>query len=117
LFNFSPNNKHSLIERTLFTTLAISLTTTLVHKIIRRTVLFMLQPCHMSAMLLLLIMAWPNRSSPIPNVLFNIYLHTFWGTIAALLFPDLRDHYLIGETVNFFAGKDLISSTCQPSTS
>ncbi|GAB5586252.1 hypothetical protein Unana1_01152 [Umbelopsis nana] len=108
LFNFTPANKHSLVERTLFTALAISLTTTLVHKIIRRTVLFMLQPCHMSAMLLLFVMAWPQKTSPIPNVLFNIYLHTFWGTIAALLFPDLRDHCLIGETVNFFAEHILI---------
>jgi len=109
LFNFSPVNKHShLVERTLFTALAMSLTTTLVHKIIRRHVLFMLQPCHMSAMLLLFVMAWPQKSSPIPNVLFNIYLHTFWGTIAALVFPDLRDHYLIGETVNFFAEHMLI---------
>jgi hypothetical protein len=105
LFNFVPSKNHSLIERTLFTALALSLATTVAHKLIRRTMLFMLQPCHMSAMLLLVVMAWPKKSSPIPNILFNIYLHTLWGTIAALLFPDLRDHYLLGETFNFFAGE------------
>ncbi|KAH8554764.1 TMEM164 family-domain-containing protein [Umbelopsis sp. PMI_123] len=103
LFNFASTRKQGLVERTLFTALAVSLATTYIHKVIRGTVLFMLQPCHMSAMLLLLVMSWPDKSSPIPHVLFNIYLHTFWGTIAALLFPDLRDHYLLGETFNFFA--------------
>jgi hypothetical protein len=105
LFNFASTRKQGLVERTLFTALAVSLATTYIRKVIRGTVLFMLQPCHMSAMLLLLVMSWPDKSSPIPHVLFNIYLHTFWGTIAALLFPDLRDHYLLGETFNFFAGK------------
>ncbi|CAO3686930.1 unnamed protein product [Umbelopsis ramanniana] len=103
LFNFAPTRKASLVERTLFAALVISLATTYIHKLIRGTTLFMLQPCHMSAILLILVMSWPDKSSPIPHVLFNIYLHTYWGTIAALLFPDLRDHYLIGETFNFFA--------------
>lgn len=105
LFNFAPTRKASLVERTLFAALVISLATTYIHKFIRGTTLFMLQPCHMSAILLVLVMSWPDKSSPIPHVLFNIYLHTYWGTIAALLFPDLRDHYLIGETFNFFAGE------------
>lgn len=64
----------------------------------------MLQPCHMSAGLLLLLLTNPNKSSITANLLFNIYLHTQWGAIAALIFPDLRDQYLIGETFNFFAG-------------
>jgi TMEM164 family len=105
LFNFAPTRKASLVERTLFAALVVSLATTYIHKLIRGTTLFMLQPCHMSAILLVLVMSWPDKSSPIPHVLFNIYLHTYWGTIAALLFPDLRDHYLIGETFNFFAGE------------
>jgi hypothetical protein len=67
--------------------------------------MFMLQPCHMGAGLLLLTLCNPNKSSITTSLLFNIYLHTQWGGIAALLFPDLRDHELVGETFNFFAGK------------
>lgn len=85
--------------------LASSLTLTLIHKIIRNRVWFMLQPCHMSGFLLVLSLLYPNKRSPLPHILFNIYLHLQWGALAALAFPDLREHYLIGETFNFFAGK------------
>jgi hypothetical protein len=51
-------------------------------------------------------MAWPNdRSQFIPQLLFNIYLHTLWGAVLALVFPDLRDHDMLGEVFNFFLGK------------
>lgn len=65
----------------------------------------------MSAGLLLLLLTNPNKSSVTANLLFNIYLHTQWGAIAALIFPDLRDQYLIGETFNFFAGKKKMETT------
>lgn len=65
----------------------------------------MLQPCHMGAGLLLLTLTAPPKYSIVTNLLFNIYLHTQWGGYAALVFPDTRDHYLLGETFNFFAGK------------
>lgn len=41
----------------------------------------------------------------IPRLLFNIYLHTLWGAVLALVFPDLRDHDMLGEVFNFFLGK------------
>jgi hypothetical protein len=51
-------------------------------------------------------MAWPNDMSQFtPQLLFNIYLHTLWGSILALVFPDLRDHDMLGEVFNFFIGK------------
>lgn len=51
-------------------------------------------------------MGWPNHKYPlIPRLLFNIYLHTLWGTILALIWPDLRDHEMLGEVFNFFMGK------------
>lgn len=50
-------------------------------------------------------MAWPNdKNQFIPQLLFNIYLHTLWGAILALVFPDLRDHDMLGEVFNFFLG-------------
>ncbi|KAI8374704.1 TMEM164 family-domain-containing protein [Radiomyces spectabilis] len=108
LSNFSPPTPPSLTEKVMVGSLIASLGLTLTHKIMRDSVLFMLQPCHMSALLLILTMTFPDKRSPIPHLFFNIYLHTQWGAIGALVFPDLRDHYLIGETFNFFAEHILI---------
>lgn len=80
-----------------------SLGITLAHKLIRGHGLFMLQPCHMSALLLISVMSAPEKM--ISKVLFNVYLHTQFGGYAALAFPDTRDHRLFLETFNFFAGK------------
>lgn len=93
-----------MTEKILFASLLGSFGLTAVHKVLRKNKLFMLQPCHMSAALLLITLANPNKSSIVTNLLFNIYLYTQWGAIGALAFPDLRDHYLVGETFNFFAG-------------
>ncbi|KAI8365163.1 TMEM164 family-domain-containing protein [Blakeslea trispora] len=108
LTHFKPTGRASWTEKLLMASLFGSFSVTLIHKIVRKNKLFMLQPCHMSAGLLLITMGNPNKSSIITNLLFNIYLHTQWGAIAALVFPDLRDHYLIGETFNFFAEHILI---------
>ena len=111
--HFKPMSRASWTEKLLMVSLLGSFGVTLTHKIIRKNKLFMLQPCHMSAGLLLITMNNPNKSCVITSILFNIYLHTQWGAIAALVFPDLRDHYLIGETFNFFAGKSYyFDQTC-----
>ncbi|KAI9487687.1 MAG: TMEM164 family-domain-containing protein [Benjaminiella poitrasii] len=103
LTQFRPPCRASLSERGMTLALICSLLLTLTHKIIRNRVWFMLQPCHMSGVLLLFTLVYPNKSSPIPHVFFNIYLHLQWGALAALAFPDLREHSMIGETFNFFA--------------
>ncbi|KAI7866920.1 uncharacterized protein EV154DRAFT_432580 [Mucor mucedo] len=108
LSSFTPIGPATRTEKLLFVSLLGSFSLTAIHKVIRKNKLFMLQPCHMSAALLLLTLANPNKSSVATNLLFNIYLHTQWGALAALLFPDLRDHYLTGETFNFFAEHILI---------
>lgn len=105
LSTFKPIGPATQTERLLTLALFGSLSLTFIHKTIRKNKMFMLQPCHMGAGLLLLTLCNPNKSSIITNLLFNIYLHTQWGGIAALIFPDLRDHYLLGETFNFFAGR------------
>lgn len=109
LTQFEPPCRASLSERGMTLALICSLLLTLTHKIIRKRVWFMLQPCHMSGCLLIFTLVHPNKRSPIPHILFNIYLHLQWGALAALAFPDIRDHILIGETFNFFAGKVYIS--------
>ncbi|KAL1935641.1 hypothetical protein VTP01DRAFT_4781 [Rhizomucor pusillus] len=83
-----------------------SFATTVIHKAANNTLLFLMQPCHASAVLLILVMSWPDHKYPmIPHTLFNIYLHTLWGAILALIWPDLRDHDMLGEVSNFFLGK------------
>ncbi|KAG1446118.1 hypothetical protein G6F56_009678 [Rhizopus delemar] len=104
LTEFQPPQKASLTEKIMTGSLASSLLVTLIHKIIRNRVWFMLQPCHVSGLLLVFSLLYPNKRSLLPHVLFNIYLHLQWGALAALAFPDLREHALIGETFNFFAG-------------
>lgn len=103
LTTFVPPCPPTLTEKILFGSLVGSLGLTLTHKLLRGTGLFMLQPCHMSALLLITVMSAPERT--LSKILFNIYLHTQWGGYAALAFPDLRDHHLFLETFNFFAGK------------
>lgn len=105
LKNFRPVGSATRTEKFLIASLLGSFSLTVAHKLIRKNKLFLLQPCHMSAGLLLMTLCNPNKGSVAMNLLFNIYLHTQWGAILALVFPDLRDHYLAGETFNFFAGK------------
>ncbi|RUS22143.1 TMEM164 family-domain-containing protein [Endogone sp. FLAS-F59071] len=102
LTTFHPPRPISTTERVLVVTLTASLLVTIVHKIIRGTAIYLLQPCHMSAVVLIAIMAWPTKTSPIPHLLLNVYFHTAWCGLSALAFPDLRDHHLFGETFNFF---------------
>ncbi|GAA5803644.1 hypothetical protein HPULCUR_009127 [Helicostylum pulchrum] len=108
LSSFKPVGPATVTEKLLIASLLGSFGLTAVHKVLRKNKLFMLQPCHMSAALLLITLANPNKSSIVTNLLFNIYLYTQWGAIGALAFPDLRDHYLVGETFNFFAEHALI---------
>lgn len=100
----------SWTEKAVLGSLVTSLGITLAHKLIRGHALFMLQPCHMSALLLISVMSAPEKM--ISKVLFNVYLHTQFGGYAALAFPDTRDHRLFLETFNFFAGKKQVSVHC-----
>ncbi|KAI8376670.1 TMEM164 family-domain-containing protein [Choanephora cucurbitarum] len=103
LTEFKPPYPASLTEKSMTFSLVCSLLLTLVHKVVRDRVWFMMQPCHASGLLLLLALVYPNKQSPYPHIIFNIYLHLQWGALAALAFPDLREHSMIGETFNFFA--------------
>jgi TMEM164 family len=59
--------------------LSLSFLVTIIHKIASNTAMFLLQPCHVSAGLLIAVMMWPDKRSPIPHLLLNVYLHTAWG--------------------------------------
>ncbi|KAF9950830.1 hypothetical protein BGZ72_007567 [Mortierella alpina] len=95
--------KKSKIEISVMVTLILSLLTTVYQKWARGGLIYLLQPCHMSAMLLITILAGP-KNKKWPHVLLNIYFHIMWGTMLALLSPDLRDYDLFFEVENFFIG-------------
>ncbi|KAI7889304.1 TMEM164 family-domain-containing protein [Mucor mucedo] len=112
-YNLLVENKarplRSWFENICLVTMVASYVVTVIHKAHTGTEFFLLQPCHVSAVILIVIMAWPNGMSQFtPQLLFNIYLHTLWGSILALVFPDLRDHDMLGEVFNFFLEHGLI---------
>ncbi|KAG0260502.1 hypothetical protein BG011_001871 [Mortierella polycephala] len=86
-------------------TLAVSLMITVYQKWTRGGLIYLFQPCHMSAMLLIIILSGP-KTHKWPHVLLNIYFHIMWGTMLALLSPDLRDYDLFFEVENFYIGTD-----------
>lgn len=77
---------------------------TAVHKFQRDSVIFLLQPCHMSLMILILTLILPRENRK-AHVIFNLYLQVTWGTLLALLVPDLRDYSAFLEVENFFFGR------------
>ncbi|KAK5821630.1 TMEM164 family-domain-containing protein [Linnemannia elongata] len=98
---YTPPAKKSKIEISVMVILAASLLTTVYQKWARGGLLYLLQPCHMSAMLLISILAGPKEKKW-PHIFLNIYFHIMWGTMLALLSPDLRDYDLFFEVENFF---------------
>ncbi|KAI8066751.1 TMEM164 family-domain-containing protein [Gongronella butleri] len=95
--------KATWVERLLLALTIFSFGTTVVHKAVTDTLLFLMQPCHISAFLLIVVMVWPFESRPwVPRLLLNIYYYTLWGAILALIFPDLRDHDMFLEIFNFY---------------
>ncbi|KAF9392862.1 hypothetical protein CPB97_008453 [Podila verticillata] len=91
----------SKIEIAVLVTLATSLLITVSHKWARGGMIYLLQPCHMSAMMLIAILAGP-KTKKWPHILLNIYFHIMWGTMLALLSPDLRDYDQVFEVENFY---------------
>ncbi|KAF9426452.1 hypothetical protein BGZ94_006497 [Podila epigama] len=93
--------KKSKIEIFVMVTLTLSLLVTVYHKWTRGGMIFLMQPCHMSAMMLISILAGP-KNKKWPHILLNIYFHIMWGTMLALLSPDLRDYDQVFEVENFY---------------
>ncbi|KAI1317903.1 hypothetical protein EDD11_007565 [Mortierella claussenii] len=98
---YVPPFKKSKIEISVLVTLAASLLITVYQKWTRGGLLYLLQPCHMSAMMLICILMGP-KNKKWPHILLNIYFHIMWGTMLALLSPDLRDYNMFFEIENFF---------------
>ncbi|KAI8346834.1 transmembrane protein [Mortierella sp. GBAus27b] len=99
--SYVPPAKKSKIEIAVMIVLAASLLITVCQKWVRGGMLYLLQPCHMSALLLIIIMAGP-KNQKWPHIMLNIYFHIMWGTMLALATPDLRDYNLFFEVENFY---------------
>ena len=82
-----------LIDRSIFMSLVVTFAATVVYKINKNAILFMLQPCHMNVMVYMYLFSpWTNSNlSKIPHLIFNIILHQSWGVLMAIAQPDLRD--------------------------
>lgn len=94
-------SKRSKLDFFLLSMLFASISLITYHKYVRNAMVFMLQPCHVSMISLITILLMnPQRKSP--HIAFNIYLHTQWGTLLALFFPDLRGYDLPFEIENFW---------------
>ncbi|KAG5458123.1 MAG: TMEM164 family-domain-containing protein [Olpidium bornovanus] len=101
---FAPPSTPCRGERFMLAATLFSFATAVAHKCVRGSTIFLLQPCHVSAVLLLYVLVAP-KTSRLPHIVFNIYLYILWGTITALVFPDLRDYDLFFEIENFFLGE------------
>jgi len=69
----------------------------LAHKYFKNCVIFMLQPCHVNVIIMVVLLMSDTRSM-FTHILFNVYLCNVWGTSLALAVPDLRDYHLFFET-------------------
>jgi hypothetical protein len=87
--------------------LVFSMGLTVLHKYSRGGGLFLLQPCHVTATMLIVLLA-ANPKEAWTHTAFNILLGAMWGSWMAVLFPDLRDYKLFCEIENFFLEHALI---------
>ncbi|ORZ37187.1 hypothetical protein BCR44DRAFT_1430642 [Catenaria anguillulae PL171] len=69
--------------------------------------MFMLQPCHVSCVLLAVLLATPRKMRG-RDLLFNLYFPIQWGAVLALVQPDLRTHTTVLHVGNFILEHVLI---------
>lgn len=77
------------------------------HKYEHNDLVFLLQPCHIN-MLLLLVMIYSKRAG---MFVLNFLLHIIWGPLLAVLFPDLRGRELFFELETFWIEHALLLIT------
>lgn len=81
----------------------------LCYKTLTRTVIFLLNPCHLSTILQLILLKIPEEShGPWAVQLFRFHLYTVPGALMALLFPILNTRLMIGEMFIYFVQHALI---------
>lgn len=75
---------------------------TFLYKVLTERMVYMLQPCHLSNMVLIwLVFIGPTASRRWATLVLGMYLEMWFGSAAALAMPDLRGLDLPLEKVNF----------------
>jgi hypothetical protein len=91
----------TVIEKTILGCSIVSLVFIFMSKfIVRQEKLGIFQPCHMNLMLMMLVVILSKKRS-ITHIVFNYLVHSLYGTILALLFPDLSGLSMF-EIINFY---------------
>eukprot|EP00164_Ancoracysta_twista_P006261 GFYU01008694.1.p1 GENE.GFYU01008694.1~~GFYU01008694.1.p1 ORF type:complete len:274 (+),score=30.42 GFYU01008694.1:169-990(+) len=80
--------------------LGFSLGAIVVFKWVSDKMVYLVSPCHMLNLALLICCLWRNQFTA---NLFNIYLHIHWSAWLAILQPDLRNHKLPYEVEVFWS--------------
>eukprot|EP01137_Pigoraptor_chileana_P002385 Opistho-2@41157 len=83
--------KRTIVEHLATLSLLVTLGYTLYFKYLRGGTLFLLQPCHIS-LAILIVLSFAPAGWKGAHLLFNMYFYWMWGAILALAFPDLRDY-------------------------
>uniref|UniRef100_A0A915E8S0 Uncharacterized protein n=1 Tax=Ditylenchus dipsaci TaxID=166011 RepID=A0A915E8S0_9BILA len=83
----------------------------LCYKTLTRTLIFFLNPCHLSTVLQLILLKIPQENhGPWAVQLFRFHLYTVPGALMALAFPILNTRLMIGEMFIYFVQHILIVS-------
>ncbi|KXS18608.1 hypothetical protein M427DRAFT_53568 [Gonapodya prolifera JEL478] len=100
--------RQPIVDGIVFGLSAGSLTLILLHKYYRNSMIYMLQPCHMSCIAMMYFI-WANPKKRSTHTYFNIYITIMWGGWLAMLTPDMRGLHLFLEPEVFWAEHILVS--------
>ena len=78
------------------------------YKLRNGTQWFLLQPCHADVLSYIGLLQFGDPGRPSSHFLFNMVVHHCWGTLMALLRPDLRDYWQFFEVPMFWIEHVLI---------
>jgi len=67
-----------------------------------KSLVFLLQPCHVVTLVELLVLLWPRSLAFNMTELFNLMLYWIWNPLIAITQPDLRDYQRYWDIFIFF---------------
>ncbi|KAJ3338145.1 hypothetical protein HDU93_009945 [Gonapodya sp. JEL0774] len=79
-----------------------------VHKCYRGSLIYLVQPCHMSC-LLIMYLIWSDPKQRKTHTYFNLYVTIMWGAWLALVNPDLRNQTMFLEPEVFWLEHVLVA--------
>lgn len=88
--------------------LSLSFLYTIFYKWMTKSLIFLLQPCHVITTVELLVLFAPHGSFIDMTIVFNLMLYWVWNPLIAILQPDLRDYKHFRDLFNYFFQHALI---------